>query len=461
MNGKYKSLHNEELNRFWNEAGVSELVSLRPIDFVDKMASFLFSPEICEIYLKKRKEAAEDENMHIFVLCALIFRDHPKAEEWLYNFDFSSAEELSLTKNILRNISILDKTTEEIHRLLKNKTQHYSCQYEQEFIDLYERSFKDNKLKIADELGKIGKFDHKNPSARKKYNAIRKSYERWRQNYERMQTNAQWPSKEFIIFLALLSYKFVDCTPMGYILMRTADSDPQLQLIRKYALGAGRIIQDEPSSSLSAKDRNKYRYFKHCPPTSAADQELFEQLKMKLVRKNDKKTIDEYKEEAYIEEHREIYLRGAILGDVQFARKIGWKFCGFEEISLAQEPKYGRITANSAMLFPNGVQVNKGAIFQCIKFSILEDENGKDFLATMGNHAQISDYENTLLFPLQYPVKTVILKINAQRLDEFMTKGIQSVVGDVIELKFYRKKYIPVLPKILPDLEGRLTLPLF
>ena len=146
MNGKYKSLHNEELNRFWNEAGVSELVSLRPIDFVDKMASFLFSPEICEIYLKKRKEAAEDENMHIFVLCALIFRDHPNAEEWLYNFDFSSAEELSLTKNILRNISILDKTTEEIHRLLKNKTQHYSCQYEQEFIDLYERSFKDNKL---------------------------------------------------------------------------------------------------------------------------------------------------------------------------------------------------------------------------------------------------------------------------------------------------------------------------
>ena len=32
---------------------------------------------------------------------------------------------------------------------------------------------------------------------------------------------------------------------------------------------------------------------------------------------------------------------------------------------------------------------------------------------------------------------------------------------DVIELKFYRKKYIPVLPKILPDPEGRLTLPLF
>ena len=85
----------------------------------------------------------------------------------------------------------------------------------------------------------------------------------------------------------------------------------------------------------------------------------------------EQKTIDEYKEEAYIEEHREIYLRGAILGDVQFARKIGWKFCGFEEISLAQEPKYGRITANSAMLFPNGVQVNKGAIFQCIKESLL------------------------------------------------------------------------------------------
>ena len=461
MNGKYKSLHNEELNRFWNEAGVSELVSLRPIDFVDKMASFLFSPEVCEIYLKKRKEAAENENMFFFVLCALIFRDHPEAGNWLNHFDFYSVEYLSVTKSVLRQIDILSKVTDEARRLLKNKKQGYSCQYEKEFIDLYERTFKDDKLKIADELEKIGKFNHKDPSARKKYNSIRKSYERWREKYERMLTNAQWPSEKFWIFLACLSYKFVDYAPMGYILMRTADSDPQLALIRKYALGAGKIIQDAPASSLSAKDKNKYRYFKHCPPTSAADQELFEQLKMKLVRKNDKKTIDEYKAEAYIEEHREIYLRGAILGDVQFARKIDWKYCGFEEISLAQEPKYGRITANSAMLFPNGVQVNKGAILQRIKFSIFEDENGKNFLAAMGNHAQISDYENILLFPLQYPVKTVILKINAQRLDEFMTKGILSVTGDVIELKFYRKKYISVLPKILPDPERKLTLPFF
>ena len=120
---------------------------------------------------------------------------------------------------------------------------------------------------------------------------------------------------------------------------------------------------------------------------------------------------------------------------------------------MAEKPQAGKIAANSAMLFPNGVQVNKGAILQRIKFSILEDENGKDFLAAMGNHAQISDYENILLFPLQYPVKTVILKINTRRLDEFMTKGVLSVVGDVIELKFYKKAYIPVLLKILPKTE--------
>ena len=453
MDGKYKSLHNEDLNRFWNEVPWTKLVTFSAIDFVDKMASFLFSPEILEIYLKKRKEAAEDENMYYFVLCALIFRDHPGARNWLNHFDFSSAEYLSATKSILRKIDILSKVAEEARRLWENKKQGYSCQYEKEFIDLYERTFKDDKLKIADELEKIGKFNHKDPSARKKYNSIRKSYERWRAKYERMLTNAQWPSEEFCVFLAFLSYKFVDYAPMGYILMRTADSDPQLALIRKYALGAGKVIQNEPQISLSAKDRNKYRYFKHCPPTSAADQELFETLKMKLVRKNDKKTIDEYKAETYIEEHRKIYLRGAILGDVQFAQKIGWKFCGFEEISLAEKPQAGKIAANSAMLFPNGVQVNKGAILQRIKFSILEDENGKDFLAAMGNHAQISDYENILLFPLQYPVKTVILKINTQRLDEFMTKGVLSVVGDVIELKFYKKAYIPVLLKILPKTE--------
>ena len=183
------------------------------------------------------------------------------------------------------------------------------------------------------------------------------------------------------------------------------------------------------------------------------EKELF-RLKLKRIRKNDEELFKEFMEEEFRTSHKEIYQRGALLGYLEFVRKLQWKYAGFEKVYLEESARYGRIVARRDLIFANGKLIQKGAILEKIRFRIWKDENGIDFLAAFENFTACCKYEYAFLYPQNIGVDEVELEINAARFFAFMEKGILSLVGEQLELQFKGSKYIPVLTKFLPQ-EGQ------
>ena len=241
------STENFELDTFWQSSTLEELCRMTSFDFVDTMARFLFrNVSIYENYVEKRKANLPEELNYLFVVCSLIFRENPNALLFLKRFTPDDRKIKKEAKKLLQSLEIEVKWQKEYKKLNIKKKSGKIHPAHKAFVALYERIAREKHISLALELGKIGNFDHKAPKDKQQYNKWRRSFERWRIKYEKDVVGyGKWPSAEFRKFLTMLSYKFVRLEPGSFVLMRTIDSDPQLNLIRRYAVNVLRHTEKE------------------------------------------------------------------------------------------------------------------------------------------------------------------------------------------------------------------------
>lgn len=433
---------------FLEKASSPELCKFSFFDFISHVKPFMLSSEAqnCIDEFSKIMENTPEAEFELYVL-AFVYRDTPFLQSQYSLYESQSKQEPliplfegsgrpfetytagSMNPTIFRlkreASSLIKKIFAEGETIKKLTKKRRSDPLKEKFKKLFDLE-QTQKVVIIDELEKISGLNRKEFS--KKVYSLKRKYYRWKDSYSNELINRKWPTEDFLAFLALLSLKYEKISQEYFILKDVSQSDYNVSMIRKYGM-------NPYSFRNSNKELQKYK-FERAKKLKGKNKE--EKLK-KLAGENNLSAIKAYCGIVSEKAGEKYVLQGAILGDVEYARKQDWKARGFAELPLEVCDRYTKLRVRENMHSSSGKPILRNS--KIISFSFNIDATGEKWAELY------SQIQGKNLSPCKYhtfsdstPINTATIKATPKNMDLLMKYA--DILPPFFEIEFPNKQYI-------------------
>lgn len=429
---------------FLENASLSELQKFSFFDFIFHVKKFMLLPDEQE-YIDKFSKVVENEPKAVFDLyiLAFVYRDIPyiEAKYTLYERQlkaepliapFRQGECPSKIKQIPPVIFQMKKEAAYLIKTILTECKKPRKLTKQRELDPLKEKFRKlldleqtQKVVIIDELEKMIGLNRK--ESHKKVFSLKRKYYRWKNLYSDELINRKWPTEDFLAFLALISKKYVRI-PEGYpVLTDVSHTDLNVCRIRKAGLN--------PHCSIKRNEDYLKIELKKALKLCAKDKE--EKLR-KLAKKNYLPAIEEYCRIVSIPSKEKCILRGAILGNIEYAKELDWKARGFVDMPLEVCARYTKLrTRENRFSFSRLIPMN--SIVDSFSFSINEKNEKSLELYNQLKGKRLDPYK-CYNYEDSTHIKTATVKATPKNLDLIMKYA--DIFFSPFEIQFPNKQYI-------------------